>query len=150
MVLLAHRADTSVVLPISHCLMERVLHGLHSHGDLLKESYSAELVGCRSTSNVCRPGFVECNAVFAGADSRFVRFAWCSSGNARETSCVRYRLRVCTIICWQLGAQQRCKTRDLPSMESLKKTGCVRAPTGLQLADMHPTQFEIWVVYAHQ
>ena len=34
--LLAHRAGTSVVLPNSHCWMERVLHGLHSRGDLLK------------------------------------------------------------------------------------------------------------------
>ena len=56
-------------------------------------------------------GFVEwATLFFAGADSRFVRFVWCSSGDARET---------CTIICWQLGAQQRCKTRSLPSMCSL-------------------------------
>ena len=38
-------------------------------------------------------GFVERATLFsAGADSRFVRFAWCSSGDARETSCVCYRL----------------------------------------------------------
>ena len=57
------------------------------------ESHSAELVGCRSTSNVCGPGIRRMgNAVFARAGSRFVRFAWCSSGNARETSGVSYRL----------------------------------------------------------
>ena len=57
------------------------------------ESHSAELVGCRSTSNVYRPGIRRMgNAVFAGADSRFVRFSWCFSGDARETSCVCYRL----------------------------------------------------------
>ena len=32
-VLPAHRADASVVLPISHCWMERALHGLHSRVD---------------------------------------------------------------------------------------------------------------------
>ena len=109
----------SVIAGWNECSMvsTRVLINKH-------ESYSAELVGCRSTTNVCGPGIRRMgHAVSAGVDSRFVRLAWCSSGNARERErdllCVLQTVRVCTIICWQLGAQQRCKTRGLPSMCSL-------------------------------
>ena len=43
---------------------------------LKNKSHSAELIGCGSTSNVCGPGIRRMgNAVFEGADSRFVRFA---------------------------------------------------------------------------
>ena len=43
---------------------------------LKNESYSAELVGCRSTSNVCGLGIRRMgNTVSAAADSRFVQHA---------------------------------------------------------------------------
>ena len=133
-----------MVLPISHCWMERVPHGLHSHGDLFKkESHSAELVGCRSTSNVCGTGIRRLGKAVL---QELIHGSFDLRG---APAVIQERPPVCVTDCKSLydhllavGSpttlqDKRSAVDVLIIRESLKKTGCVIrwAPTGLQLAD---------------
>ena len=66
---------------------------LHSHGVFFTMSRTVpSSLGAESQAMSVALGFIEWATLFAGADSRFVRFAWCSSGKTRKTSSVCYRL----------------------------------------------------------
>ena len=117
MVLLDHRADTSVVLDQS------LLDGKSAPWSPLawrsfKMSRMPSSLGAESQAMSVALGFIEWATLFDGADSRFVRFAWCSSSkSSRETSSVCYRLHESVRACagsWEphnIARQEVCRRR---------------------------------------